>query len=91
MSREQTAIIKKYIEEILSKGYIKLNIFSYIALILIVKKLDEGLRICIDYRALNILTIKNRNASLLIREIMTRLCVIKIFTKFNIITTFNKI
>ena len=55
------------------------------------KKPDGGLRIYIDYRALNALTIKNRNAPPLIRETLARLCVAKVFTKFDIIAAFNKI
>ena len=43
----------------LKKGYIKLNIFLYIASILIVKKSNKELRIYIDYRTLNALIIKN--------------------------------
>ena len=75
----------------LNKKYIKSNIFLYIALILIIKKLNEDLRIYIDYQALNALTVKNKNALFFIREIMTRLYIIKIFIKFNIIAAFNKI
>ena len=78
-------------DEMLGKGYIRPNILLYIAFILIIKKLDRGLRICIDYRALNVLIIKNRNTSLLIREILSRLYIIKVFIKFNIIIVFNKI
>ena len=58
---------------------------------LIIKKLDKGLRIYINYRVLNVLIIKNRNALSLIRKIITKLYVIKVFTKFNIIIIFNKI
>ena len=41
----------------LKKNYIRINIFSYITLILIVKKFDDDLRICVNYRALNALII----------------------------------
>ena len=78
-------------EEILGKGYIRLSTFPYTAPVLIVKKLDGGLRIYIDYRILNILIIKNRNTSSLIREIIIKLYAAKIFTKFNIIVVFNEI
>ena len=57
----------------------------------IVKKLNEIFYICIDYRILNFLIIKNRNTFLLIQEILIKLCAIKNFNKFNIIATFNKI
>ena len=75
----------------LGKGYIRPNISPYVASILIIKKPDNGLRIYIDYRALNTLTIKNRNTSSLIRETIIKLYAVKVFTKFNIIATFNEI
>ena len=43
----------------LRKEYIRLNISLYVVSILIIKKLNKELRIYIDYRALNALTIKN--------------------------------
>ena len=73
------------------KKYIKLSIFSYITSIFIVKKSNKKLRIYIDYYILNFLIIKNRNAFLLIKEILMKLCAAKIFNKFNIIAIFNEI
>ena len=58
---------------------------------MIIKKLDKELRIYIDYRALNVLIIKNRNISSLIREIIIKLYAIKILIKFDIIVAFNEI
>ena len=75
----------------LGKEYIRLSISLYIVLVLIIKKLDGDLRICIDYRALNTLTIKNRNTSFLIRKTLAKLYTTKIFSKFDIIIVFNKI
>ena len=75
----------------LGKGYIRPSTSPYTTPVLIIKKPDNRLRIYIDYRALNVLTIKNRNTPPLIREILTRLYVVKVFTKFNIIAAFNKI
>jgi len=49
------------------------------------------LRVYIDYKNLNTLTIKNRNTLLLIWEILQQLCKIKYYNKFNIIVVFNKI
>lgn len=91
MSRDQAAVVKVYVDKMLGKGYIRPSTSPYVALVLIVKKPDRGPRIYIDYRALNALTIKNRNASLLIRETMAKLYAAKVFTKFNIIIAFNKI
>ena len=75
----------------LRKNFIKLNHSSYVVSILIIKKWKEDFKVCIDYRAFNALTIKNRNVSSLIRETLTRLCSTKYFNKFDIIVAFNEI
>ena len=83
--------MKVYINKILEKEYIKSSTSLYVVFILIVKKLNEELRIYINYRVLNVLIIKNRNALPLIRKIMIKLYVAKVFIKFDIIIIFNKI
>ena len=91
MSRDQAAVVKEYIDEMLGKGYIRPSTSPYAAPVLIVKKPDGGLRICVDYRALNAVTIKNRNAPPLIRETLAKLCAARIYSKFDIIAAFNEI
>jgi hypothetical protein len=44
-----------------------------------------------DYRALNIIIIKNRYLLLLIQEILARLSKTKFYTKLDIIVIFNRI
>ena len=77
--------------EIFDKKYIKSNTSSYAASILIVKKSDKEFRIYINYRVFNILIIKNRNILFLIKEILIKLNIAKIFNKFDIIIVFNEI
>lgn len=75
----------------LIKEFIRFNYFEYAISILIVKKLEKELRVCVNYKTLNILIIKNRNAFFLIRNTLTKLCNVKIYNKFNIIVVFNEI
>ena len=91
LSRDQAFVVKKYIDDMLGKGYIRPSTSDYAAPVLIVKKPDGGLRVCVDYRALNALTVKNRNAPPLIRDTLARLCSAKYFSKFDIIAAFNEI
>jgi len=49
------------------------------------------LRICVNYRALNVFTIENYNISLLIKETLRQLFKIKFYNNFNIIAIFNEI
>ena len=89
--RKQALIIKTYIENMRQKDFIKHSSSSYAAPVLIVKKLNEDLRICVNYRVFNNVTIKNRNVSLLFRNILARLCQVKIYNKFDIIVVFNEV
>ena len=47
------------IQELLDKGFIKLSTSPWGAPVLFAKKKDKTLRLCIDYRQLNSVTIKN--------------------------------
>ena len=75
----------------LGKSNIRFNTLLYAILILIIKKSNDNFYIYIDYRILNILTIKNYNILSLIRETLLKLYIVKIYSKFNIIVIFNKI
>ena len=75
----------------LNKKYIKLFIFEYVVSIFIIKKLNEKLRMCVNYKTLNEFIIKNRNAFFLIKNTLIKLCFVKYYSKFDIITIFNKI
>ena len=52
--------LKAQLEELLSKGFIRPSISPWGAPVLFVKKKDESLRLCIDYRQLNKVTIRNQ-------------------------------
>ncbi|GKD80623.1 putative reverse transcriptase domain-containing protein, partial [Tanacetum coccineum] len=52
--------LSKQLQELLEKGFIRPSSSPWGALVLFVKKKDGSFRICIDYRELNKLTIKNR-------------------------------
>lgn len=89
--REQITIVKKYIDNMLRKSFVKSSILFYIASILVVKQSNSDLRVCVDYRTFNALTIKNRNLSLLVKKTLVRLYRVKIYNKFDIIVAFNEI
>lgn len=91
LSHEQATIVKEYIDDILRKEFIRFNILLYVMSILIVKKLNDDLRVCVDYRALNAFTIKNRNILPLIKKTLIHLCRAKIYSKFDVIVIFNEI
>ena len=51
---------KTQLQEMLDRGFIRPSVSPWGALVLIVKKKDETLRLCIDYRELNKVTVKNK-------------------------------
>ena len=52
--------LKVQIQELLGKGFIRPSTSPWGASVLVAKKKDKTLRLCIDYRQLNRVTIKNR-------------------------------
>ena len=84
-------MLRKYLDEYLFKGFIRVSSSPTTSLVLFVKKPEGGLRFYIDYRKLNSITIKNRYPLPLIREILDRLYHTKVYSKIDIITTFNRI
>ena len=72
--------LKAYIETNLVNGFIRPSKSPAGALILFDRKSDGSLRLCVDYRGLNNLTIKNRYPLPLIGESLDRLGKAKQFT-----------
>eukprot|EP00253_Pinus_taeda_P012064 PITA_12064 len=60
MSVPELTELKMQLQELLEKNYIRPSVSPWGAPVLFVKKKDDTLRMCIDYRQLNKLTIKNK-------------------------------
>jgi len=84
LSAKEPEILREYIEKAIAKEWIRESKSPTSALILFVLKVDGSLRLCIDFRALNSMTIKDRYPLLLISEIMDRFVKAKRFTKLDI-------
>jgi hypothetical protein len=91
MLEDKLLVFCKFLDENLTKGFIRTSVLPAVSLVLFAKKLGKGLRFCIDYCTLNIITIKNCYPLFLIQEILARLSRTKIYTKLDIIIIFNRI
>jgi hypothetical protein len=60
VSRLELVGLKKQIDELLEKGYIRPSTLPWAALLLFVEKKDGTKRMCIDYRSLNKVTVKKK-------------------------------
>ena len=60
LSLKEKTEIERQVEEALDNGWIEQSSSAYGASVLFVPKLDGSLHICIDYRGLNKITVKNK-------------------------------
>jgi len=91
LSTEKLNALQQYLKENMWKEFIKKSQSSAEYLILFVLKLNESLRLCVDYKTLNNIMIKNSYLLSLIAELQNKLQSAQWFTKFNILKTFNQI
>ena len=60
MAASELAALKKQLEELQRSGFIRPSSSPWGAPVLFVKKNDGSMRLCVDYRVLNEVTIKNK-------------------------------
>ena len=83
-------ILQKTLNELLDKGFIRINNSPVRAPVLFVKK-KGGLRFCVDYQGLNNITKKDQYPLPLIKETLNGILKVRYFTKLNITAVFHKI
>jgi hypothetical protein len=76
---------------LLDKEYIRPSVFPWGALVLFVKKKDGTLRLCIDYRQLNKVTIKNKYPLPRINDLFDQVGGAKIFSKLDLRSSYHQV
>ena len=84
MPPNELAELKKQLQELLDKGYIRPNTSPWGCPALFVKKKDQSLRMCVDYRPLNVVTIKNKYLLPWIDILFDQLVGAKVFSKIDL-------
>jgi hypothetical protein len=76
--------LKKQIDELSKKGYIRPSTSPWVALVLFVEKKDGMKRMCIDYQALNEVTTKNKYPLPKIEDLFNQLRGASVFSKIDL-------
>ena len=84
MSPKETEELKQYVTELLEKGLIQPSTSPYGAPVLMVPKPDGTWRVCVDYRMLNKLTIKNQYPLPRIDDLLDKLHGAIVFTSIDL-------
>jgi hypothetical protein len=83
--------LKKQIDELLEKGYIRPSTSPWVALVLFVEKKDGMKRMCIDYRALNEVTVKNKCLLPRIEDLFDQLRRASVFSKIDLRSGYHQL
>jgi hypothetical protein len=84
VSESELVELMKRINELLEKGYIRPSTSPWATLVLFVEKKDHTQRMCIDYHALNDVTIKNKYLLLKIKNLFDQPRGASVFSKIDL-------
>jgi hypothetical protein len=91
MPPKELAELKNQLQELLYKGYIHLSSSPWGRPALFVKKKDGSLRLCVDYRPLNVVTINNKYPLPRIDVLFDQLAGAKVFSKIDLCSGYHQI
>ena len=91
LSATELAELKKQLTELEEAGFIQPSKSPYGAPILFVKKKSGEMRMCVDYRALNNITVKNKYPLPRVDELFDRLQGAKFFSKLDLRSGYHQI
>jgi hypothetical protein len=91
MPPKELAELKTQLQELLDKGYIRPSCSPWGCPALFVKKKDGSLRMCVDYRPLNAVTIKNKYPLPRIDVLFDQLAGAKVFSKIDLRSDYHQI
>ena len=84
MAQAELKELKTQLQELVDRGFIRPSISPWGASVLFVKKKDDTWRLCIDYRQLNKVTIRNRYPLPRIDDLFDQLQGARVFSKIDL-------
>lgn len=91
LGRKEQEELQIQVAELLEKGFIDVSTSPFNSPVLFVKKKDGTYRLCIDYRALNNRTIKNKFPLPFIEDILDRVSRAKLFSKLDLMSGYHQV
>jgi hypothetical protein len=91
MSHDEKLKVREIVNDLMSKGIVRESESPYSSPVLLVKKKDGSDRMCVDFRALNKITVKDRYPLPLIDDHIDRLGNGRFFTTLDMATGFHQI
>lgn len=91
MSREELLVLRKTLTDLLNKGWIRPSNSPAASPVLFARKPNGGLRLCVDYRGLNAITIPDRYPLPLFKETLRQLSKANWFTKLDVKSAFHRL
>nr|CAH66013.1 OSIGBa0093M15.3 [Oryza sativa] len=91
MAANELAEVKKQVDDLLQKGYIRPSTLPWGAPVIFVEKKDHTQRMCVDYRALNEVTIKNKYPLPRIDDLFDQLEGATVFSKIDLRSGYHQL
>jgi hypothetical protein len=91
MSTPELVELKLQLKEMMDKGYIRPSVSPWGAPVLFVKKKDGTLRLCIDYKQLSKVTIRNKYPLPRINDLFNQLGGASIFSKIDLRSGYHQV
>jgi hypothetical protein len=91
MPPNELAKLKMQLQDLLDKSFIRTSASPWGCPALFVKKKDNSLRLCVDYRPLNAVTIKNKYSLPRIDILFDQLTGAKVFSKIDLRSGYHQI
>nr|AAM01007.1 Putative retroelement [Oryza sativa Japonica Group] len=91
MAANELAEVKRQVDDLLQKGYIRPSSSPWGAPVIFVEKKDHTQRMCVDYRALNNVTIKNKYLLPRIDDLFDQLKGATVFSKIDLRSGYHQL